>query len=171
MSQTCFTISKGISTIITIAKDNHDTSFDGGAVTYYGGYCARYAVIYQNAFGGWDSFLIEGTVYKNGKNTQHTYAKTYDTTTNEREKVNYANEIEYSYNCTTGWLTDEESERLAKHLLSSPNIYLQDLVEGTLIPVIISTNSYKFKTYQNEGKKMVNYNFILTESNIKVRQI
>lgn len=169
MAQTCFTITKGISTILTYAEENTDTTFNGD-VTYSAGYCARYAVLYQNAYGGWDSFLIEGNVYKSGKYTQHTYAKAYDNTTLERENVNYANEITYSYNCTTGWLTDAESERLAKHLLSSPNIYLQDLVEGTLTPVAMGTTSYKFKTYQNEGKKMVNYNFVLNESNIKTRQ-
>ena len=170
MATTCYTIEKGISTILTYAQENTDTTFNSD-VTYSGGYCGRYAVIYQNAFGGWDSFLIEGNVYKSGKNTSHTYAKSYDNRTLERETVNYANEIQYTYNCTTGWLTDEQSERLAKHLLSSPNIYLQDMVEGTLIPVSMGTNSYKFKTYQNEGKKMVNYSFVLNESNIKTRQI
>lgn len=166
---TCFNIGKGISTILMTAAENTDVTFNSD-VTYNGGYCARYAVLYQNAYGGWDSFLIEGNVYKSGKYTQHNYAKAYDNTTLERESVNYANEITYSYNCTTGWLTDEQSERLAKHLLSSPNVYLQDIQEGTLIPVTMGTSSYKFKTYQNEGKKMVNYTFTLNESNTKTRQ-
>lgn len=166
----CFQLQKGISTLLTRqGVGGCDTVFTGG-VKYNGNYCGRYAVIYQNAYGGWDSFLIEGTVYKSGSYTQNTYAKAYDNRTLDRETWNYANNITYSYNCTTGWLSDEESERLAKHLLSSPDIYLQDIEEDTLIPVTMQAGNYKFKTYQNEGKKMVNYTFTLKESNNKTRQ-
>lgn len=165
----CFNIGKGISTIITYAPADSEIVFNSG-VTYTSNKCANWAVIYQNAFGGWDSFLIEGTVYKSGTFNQYTYAKAYDNATLDRENVNYANEITYSYTCTTGWLTDEESARLAKHLLPSPNIYLQDIAGGEIIPVTMVPSNYKFKTYQNEGKKMVNYTFTLKEANNKVRQ-
>jgi hypothetical protein len=168
--ETCFSLEKGLSTILTRQPlGGADLVFTGGIV-YKGGYCGRYALLYQNAYGGWDSFLIEGTVYKTGSYTQNTYSKAYDNNTLDRETWNYANEITYSYNCTTGWLSDEESARLAKHLLPSPDIYLQDIQENTLTPVTMVPQNYKFKTYQNEGKKMVNYTFTLKESNIKTRQ-
>lgn len=167
---TCFNLEKGISTILTKqGVGNCNTVFTGG-LTYKGGYCGKYALIYQNAYGGWDTFLIEGTVYKTGSYAQSTYAKAYDNRTLDRETWNYANVITYSYNCTTGWLSDEESARLAKHLLPSPDMYLQDIENGTLIPVIMQAGSYKFKTYQNEGKKMVNYTFTLKESNTNTIQ-
>ena len=167
---TCFTLENGISTIITRqGYGDCVTNFTNG-VKYKGGYCGRYALIYQNAYGGWDSFLIEGTVAKTGSFTQNTYSKAYDNTTLDREIWNYANVINYSYNCTTGWLSDAESKRLAKHLLSSPDIYLQDLENDKIIPVTMQAGNYKFKTYQNEGKRMVNYTFTLKESNEKIRQ-
>jgi hypothetical protein len=167
---TCFTLEKGISTILTKqGVANCDIVFSNG-IRYKGGYCGRYALLYQNAYGGWDSFLIEGTVVKNGNYTQSTYAKAYDNSTLDRETTNYANVITYTYACTTGWLSDEESERLAKHLLSSPDIYLQDIQEDRIIPVTMQAGAYKFKTYQNEGKKLVNYNFTLKESNSKTIQ-
>ena len=68
------------------------------------------------------------------------------------------------------WLSDEESERLAKHLLSSPDVYLHDFKNDRIIPVNITDSSYKIKTYQNNGKKMVNYTINLEEGSLKIRQ-
>lgn len=167
--QTCFEIEKGQSTILVKAEPMTEITFNGD-VTYTGGYCGRYALLYQNAFGGYDSYLLEGSVYRESSLVMHNYAKSYDNTTLERETTNYANEITTTWTCNTGWLTDEQSARLVKHLLSSPDIYLQDIEEDRFVPVQIATTSYKHKTYQNEGKRMVNYTIKLKESNIKTRQ-
>lgn len=168
--ETCFEIEKGQSTIIVKADPLTEISFNGGDTTYTGGFCGRYAILYQNAFGGYDSFLLEGAVSKSTNLTMHMYTKAYNNTTLERGDTNYANELTTTWTCNTGWLTDEQSLRLAEHLLSSPDIYLQDMEEDKLIPVLIATTSYKHKTYQNEGKKMVNYTINLKESNVKTRQ-
>lgn len=166
----CFELTKGLNTILARpGLINTEVIFNGG-VSYKSGYCGRYAILYQNAYGGYDTFLLEGNVFKTGKLAQHTYGKAYDNRTHDRETWNYANEITYDWTCTTSWLDDEQSQKLAKHLLSSPDMYLQDLEEDKLIPVIIKPGSYKFKTYKNEGKKLVNYTFTLTESNTQIRQ-
>lgn len=126
----------------------------------------RYAVIYQNSYGGWDSFLLEGNCYRQGKTTTHSYEKAIDNNIEtQRAVTNYTNEIDHTWTCNTGWLTDEQSLKLAKHLLPSTNIYLQDIDEQTLTPVNITSSTYKYKTYQNEGRKIVTYQFTLTESN------
>lgn len=166
----CFTLQRGMTTIITKAETpGTEIAFDSGA-TYNASYCGNWALLYQNAFGGWDSFLIEGSVYKSTNFTQSTYSKAYDNTTLDRETWNYANELTDTYTCTTGWLTDEESKRLHKHLLSSPDIFLQDIENDKLIPVTMVPANTKEKTYRNEGKKMVNYTFTLKAANSKVRQ-
>lgn len=167
---TCFTLNEGVSTIITRQPVGWADLVFNGSLTYYGGYCGRYALLYQNAYGGWDSFLIEGTVFKSTNYTQDTYAKAYDNNTLDRETWNYANELSETYTCTTGWLSDRESALFCKHLLTSPDIFLQDLENDTLIPVTMTPANNKEKTYQNEGKKMVNYQFILKAANSKVRQ-
>ena len=167
---TCFTLNEGVSTIITRQPVGWaDLVFTGG-LTYYGGYCGKYALLYQNAYGGWDSFLIEGTVFKSTNYTQNTYAKAYDNNTLDRETWNYANELAETYTCTTGWLNDRESKLFCKHLLTSPDIFLQDLENDKLIPVTMTPANNKEKTYQNEGKKMINYTFTLKAANSKVRQ-
>lgn len=170
MAQTCFTLNEGLSTIIMVPNIiGSDVVFNSGA-TYSTSYCGRYALLYQNAYGGWDSFLIEGTVFKSTNYTQNTYAKAYDNNTLDRETWNYANELSETYTCTTGWLSDRESALFCKHLLTSPDIFLQDIQEDRIIPVTMTPANNKEKTYQNEGKKMVNYQFILKAANSKVRQ-
>ena len=140
--------------------------------TYYPDQCGkRYALIYQNAYGGYDSFLLGGNCYRQAKTTTHTYEKAFDNNIETaRGIVDYANELEHTWTCNTSWLTDEQSLLLAKHLLPSPNIYLQDIEENTITPVIITSSTYKYKTYKNEGRKIVTYQFTLTESNREHRQ-
>jgi hypothetical protein len=137
---------------------------------YEGGYCGKYALYYQNVYGGWDAFLIEGNVSKSQKLTDYKYGKSFDNTGYDRETWVYAKDIATTYAATTGWLSDEESKRLAKHLLSSPDVFLHDFEKDEIIPVNITDSSYKIKTYQNEGKRLVNYTINLEEAYNKLRQ-
>jgi hypothetical protein len=49
------------------------------------------------------------------------------------------------------------------HLLGSTEVYLYDLEKDRMIPVVITDNECKYKTFQNEGGKLVEY-----EINVKV---
>jgi len=74
-------------------------------------------------------------------------------------------QIKTSYTAHTGWLTDDQAERLVFHLLSSPDIYYQSF-EGfqynerasrfNLTKVMITDSSAVYKKFKN-GKNMVSY--------------
>ena len=74
--------------------------------------CARYALYYVNAFGGWDSLLTAGNDKRVDNYTRSTYKKVYSPADlSDRGTVNYRNDIERTISLVTDWLTDEESAR------------------------------------------------------------
>ena len=115
--------------------------------------CSRYVLYYLNAYGGWDSLLIEGASSEEDSLTRHTMSKSgvYD-----REKINYLNEIEKKMTLHTSWLSDEQSLKM-HHLLNSIDIYLHDLDRDVILPVILDNSSTPYKTFKGEGGKLVNY--------------
>lgn len=115
--------------------------------------CARYVLYYLNAFGGWDSLLIEGATSEQDSLKRHTMNKSgsYD-----RQKSNYLNEIEKRLTMRTSWLSDEQSLRM-HHLLNSTEVYLHDLDKNEILPVVLDGTSTPYKTFRGEGGKLVNY--------------
>ena len=118
--------------------------------------CKRYTLHYLNAYGGWDSLLIEGNV----KETDSSSRTTMDVEYNNASLMNrgtrvIANEITKTFTLFTGWMSDAESERM-HHLVNSTDIYLEDTLEGRFYPVIMETSTLDHKTYKNNGG-MVNY--------------
>lgn len=132
--------------------------------------CSPYALYYLNAYGGWDSFLIEGTVKK--KNTFTTYQtdKVFKNTSIEFETNKYVQEIKTSYELNTGWLNDEQSANLSKNLMGSLRVYLHDIQNDIIKPVIITDENVSYQTYQTNGKKLCQYKINITESQSKVRK-
>lgn len=150
-------------------------------------HCGPGAFIYRNRFGGWDSFLIEGNIIKTDNYTKLNwrrkgeYNQGYSINTLKYidEKVTDSVNIDTTYQAYTGWLSDEEAERLVFHLLSSPIVYFQNLHKENqvfdtdplldLIPIRITTSSAEYKKFRN-GKKLVNYLITFEKSNTeKVR--
>ena len=149
-------------------------------------HCGFGAFIYINRFGGWDSFLIEGNIIKTDNYTKLNYRTKgeYNQMPDFRsskymdEKHTDNVSINTTYEAYTGWLTDEEAERLVFHLLSSPIVYFQDLnKENQLfdteyyeyIPIRLTESSAEYKKFRN-GKKLVNYSIKFEKGNIeKVR--
>lgn len=150
-------------------------------------HCGPGAFIYRNRFGGWDSFLIEGNIIKTDNytklnyRTKGEYNQIFDFRSSKYmdEKHTDNVSIDTTYEAYTGWLSDEEAERLVFHLLSSPNVFFQDLnKENQLyntddiyanIPIRITASSAEYKKFRN-GKKMVNYLITFEKSNTeKVR--
>lgn len=128
--------------------------------------CARYALYYLNAHGGWDSLLIEGAASEEDRLTRHTMTKAG---AYEREKVNYLNEIQKTITLHTSWLSDEQSLRM-HHLLNSTNVYLHDLEKNSILPVILEDSSTPYKTYKGEGGKLVNYTIQVTIAQSRMRR-
>ena len=150
-------------------------------------HCGPGAFIYRNRFGGWDSFLIEGNLIKTDNYTKLNYRtkgeyNRLDAFINNKyltEKHTDNVNIDTTYQAYTGWLSDEEAERLVFHLLSSPTVYFQDFTKDDQLFntnhyydynfVRITSTSAEYKKFRN-GKKMVNYLITFEKSNTeKVR--
>lgn len=150
-------------------------------------HCGLGAFIYRNRFGGWDSFLIEGNIIKTDNYTKLNWRRkgeynqgyAINTLKYIDEKVTDSVNIDTTYQAYTGWLSDEEAERLVFHLLSSPIVYFQNLHKENqvfdtdpllnLMPIRITTSSAEYKKFRN-GKKLINYLITFEKSNTeKVR--
>lgn len=135
-----------------------------------GNTCGKYAIYYLNSYGGWDSFLFEGEVIKEDNISQYTTDRTYNNTEPQFEIQRYVSEIQSSYVCNTGWLSDEQATNLTKNLLSSNLCYLHNLESDDIIPAIIDEKSAKYQTYKNNGNLMAQYEIRIKESQTRIRR-
>jgi hypothetical protein len=128
--------------------------------------CSRYVLYYHNAYGGWDSLLIEGAASEEDSLTRYSMSKAgvYD-----RQKSNYLNEIEKKMTLHTSWLSDEQSLRM-HHLLNSTDVYLHDLEKDVILPAVLNNSSTPYKTYKGEGGKLVNYAIEITIAQTRKRR-
>lgn len=131
--------------------------------------CKRYCLYYVNGFGGWDSFLINGNDKKNDTIQQHTLEKYANNTTQQFAKKNYLNKVTTKYTLYTHYLNDEEASKMW-HLLESTQVYLHNLEEDKIIPVLIKDTSVDYKTFTNNGKKKFYYTINVVESQEKIRR-
>lgn len=132
-----------------------------------GNCCGEVALYYKNRKGGWDSFLIEGTVTKKDTYTKYIYNRSFNNNTLEFENGTYHSQIVTSYVLNTGWLNDQQSDNLAFNLLSSNEVYLHNLISDKVYPVVITDNTATYKTYKNNSRKLVNYQINVEESQRK----
>lgn len=131
--------------------------------------CRGALLKYVNAYGAVDFFLVEGVAKKTDKLTRSSYEKDAAALSTEYEGKDYQNEMEAQWNGTTGWLTDQQSLRM-KHLVESVEVYMVDQATGMDIPVQMTDNQLLYKTFDNNGRKMVNYSIAWKESQKKIRR-
>lgn len=136
------------------------------ALGYTQSACGDYAIYYINRYGGADAFLVENKVVEKDDYNINTFT-TYLDGSVERETNRYMNEITHSYEISTGWLTDEQSATIVKHLFSSNYVYLHNLKTNTITPVDITDTSVEYKMFRNE-RKLINYTIKLKDSNKKI---
>lgn len=150
---------KGNDTLLTYDMDN----------------CGEGFILYKNRFGGWDSFLIEGNIYKYDEYTRlnGVYPKYPNGYGYSREKMTDRNTIRTRYEINTGWLTDEQAERLVFHLMSSTTVALRSFSDRTvssfpynMLSVSIVDSSAEYKKFKN-GKRLINYTITLEENDTK----
>lgn len=154
------------------------TYFDGTSVSNLGtssdytrDVCgAEYALYYLNARGGWDGLVIEGNSQRTDKVDRHSYNKTYNNQTIEYERNTYISEISTSWKLNTGLLDDEQAHNLCWNLLASNRVYLHDLVNDKIIPVVITNTQNVYNTYKNNGQQPIQYEIEVMESQTKLRQ-
>lgn len=121
--------------------------------------CARYCVAYVNAYGGWDTFLVDGTPAMRDNLARHTATTDYDNADGSaRGRKDYAIEVTPAWTLRTGVLSDAQSLRM-HHLLNSTEVYLQDLADGTFYPVVLTDTEAERKTYKGTGRQLITYTF------------
>lgn len=120
-------------------------------INFYNTYkvgCGKGAFYYRNRYGGMDAFLIEGNIKKTDTYNRETYA--------DEGKRTSRNVITESYRCSTGWLSDEESERMAFHLLPSTTVIYQDFETAEMKAIRLTDTSTEWKRFAN-GRNLVKY--------------
>lgn len=132
--------------------------------------CTPYVLYYLNSYGGWDAFVIEGNTSKKDAFTTFTTDRAFNNTTLEFEYNKYVQEIKTTYVMNTGLLTDEQSSNLAKNLVGSLKVYLHNIDEGWVKPVVITDSSVDYQTYTTNGRKLSQYKITVQESQTKVRK-
>lgn len=118
-------------------------------------YCGRFGITYLNRRGGYDFFLFEGKYSVADNYDFHRYNRTYDNTKNGFGYTTYMNSYDTVWTLSTGWLSDEESERFAKHVMGSTQVWLQDIERGVTYPVYMLDTSTEYKKY--DGKTLICY--------------
>ena len=132
--------------------------------------CSRYALYYLNAYGGWDTLLIEGNHLEVDNLTRHTRDVEYDNRSiQNRGRQNYVNEISKALTLHTSWMSDDESSRM-HHLLNSTEVYLYDILKDQMIPVVLKNSTSEYKTYRNNGHKLFNYTIEVSYANDRIRR-
>lgn len=123
-----------------------------------GNECGEYALYYLNRYGGWDSFLFEGRCKRKDDVSALTLTQEYDNNnTTAFGLTNYYSTITPKWELNTGRLTDNQSESFAFNVIPSPMVYLHNLVDNTIFPVVITNNEaeYKQKTRQERHNNFV----------------
>lgn len=131
--------------------------------------CRRYQLLYKNNYGGYDTFLVEGRDKQTDSWTNYSIKKDFKNTEKGFRTQHYLKDVTTKQSLYTGWLTDEQSLRM-DNLLESTMVYLCDLEEDTVIPVVITDTSWEKKTYGNQGKKLVAYAINVEYSQNKIRR-
>lgn len=161
-----FNRDSGLKNVLYYTRNNEDKVFNFNLVNT----CYEYCLYYVNAYGGWDSLLVDGNVKKVDKIESKYYNRAYNNTTAQFEKKKFTNVITPQYTLYTGWFNDDEQSRLY-HLLESTEVYLHNLVTDKIEPVNITNNTCEYKTYTNNGKKKFNNTINVEVAQTKVRMV
>lgn len=132
--------------------------------------CAKYAVYYVNAYGGWDCFLIEGGVMETDNIERHLRGVDTDNLYPANRGIdNYVSVVNKLFTFHTGWLSDEQSSRM-HHLINATEVYILDLAQDIMLPVTVIDTAMDHKTFENQGNKMVNYTFQVQVAQHRIRR-
>ena len=132
--------------------------------------CAKYALYYINAYGGWDCLLIEGNHMEDDTITRHTREVVYDNRNIQNRGVkNYVNEITKGFTLHTGWLLHDQGEMM-HHLINSTDVYLYDIANEQMIPVTIPTNTCEYRNFKNNGNQLVDYTIRVEIAQNRIRR-
>lgn len=131
--------------------------------------CADYCIYYMNRIGGWDWLLVKGRSIKKDKINRLQYKKNYVAQDmSDFNKVTYSGMINETWELSTSWLTDSQSEKMPD-LLESNKVLLHDLRNIYITPVLVTNSNVEYKTYKNQGRKLYSYSIEVEASKPKFR--
>jgi hypothetical protein len=142
-----------------------------GNITYHGERtCATHALYYINAYGGWDFLLMQGRSVESDSYSRKTMKKEYDNNSvQNRGTSNYLNEVDKTFTLRTGLFFGDQGQRM-HHLIGSTEVYMYDLEKGDMIPVVLTTNECRYKTYGTEGNKLMSYEIGVRVAHNRIRR-
>ena len=161
---TQFTLGMGLFTHLSIA-DSDVTYIYGDEILELtlGDICPRYILYYRNLYGGYDFFIFHKGVMTDSYTRDKYETRALNTTPRHFWK-NFSNSLKRSIELSTDYLKDDEMEMFARHLASSTECYLQDLVDGSIKPVNITTNSMKYNTFKSNGRRFFTASITVEQS-------
>lgn len=160
----------GTAVFYPTAWDNVDRITIGSSTFKVVTDCAKYALYYVNAHGGWDSFLIEGNTMEADTLKRYTREMVYDNRDIQNRGIqNYVNEVTKGFTFHTGWLLHDQGERM-HHLINSTDVYLYDIASQEMIPVTIPMTSCEYRTFKNQGNRLVNYTIQVEVAQNRIRR-
>ena len=132
--------------------------------------CGKYALYYVNAFGGWDCLLMQGNSLEADTLKRYTKEMEYDNSDIQNRGIkNYVNEITKGFTLQTGWMLHDQGEMM-HHLINSTDVYLYDIANEEMIPVTIPSTSCEYRTYKNQGNRLVNYTIQVQVAQNRIRR-
>ena len=130
--------------------------------------CYKYCLYYLNKWGGWDSLLFMGKTIQNDNLTRLSYKNNYRARRLDFNKINYLTTIQEGWNLTTSFMSDSSSEKM-DNLLASNCMYLHNLEDNIITPVVITNSQCEHKSYKNQGRKLYTYTINVSSSQPKYR--
>lgn len=154
----------------TLAEDVAEITVDGRLHYTVTDSCRRYVLYYVNERGGWDTLLMEGRHKESDELTRQVISVEYDNRYNEDPgRRNSLNDITHKVTLHTGWL-DDASSMLMRHLLNSHNVQLFDMEKNEWHPLILTSTTTEYKTFENLNRQAVFYTIEAEFSNTRIRK-
>ena len=152
--------------IVTESRSENVSKYiiDGNTYNYLPLCKCRYVIYYLASDGGWNWLPITGKVNRKKTITPYNTLKNYNNSTSEFGRRRYMVDVEERFSCYTGWLTQEQANRMSE-IYESNVTYIHDLVEDKIIPVLCEDSEFEYK--QQRWTKMLSYNMNFISSQIK----
>lgn len=131
--------------------------------------CKPYCLYWRNIYGGYNYCLFNDATKQTDNITSYDYSVENNNTTISFHKKQYLKEVVETWSIKSDYLTDAQSN-IVKFIAHSPEVYLHDLVNDVIKPVLITDTSIDHKLYRNNSRKFVTYTFKLQNSNTKLIQ-
>lgn len=133
----------------------------------------RYVLHYVNAYGGWDCLLMDGEPVRTESYDRKRMKTDYDNSSADRSAArgtsDYANEITPSWLLRTGLLTEAQAERM-HHLTGSTLVYLEDLSDSMVYPVVLDDSAAEWRTGTGRAGKFAQYEIRATLAQERMRR-